>query len=500
MEQGRGIYGIDLGTTYCCIAQIDRFGQPVVLRNFEGDYTTPSAVYFEDRDNIIVGKEAKEMLATEPENTVVFVKRDMGNDANQQNNTQIRDVVITCPAYFGTKERLQTRKAGEMAGLNVLSIINEPTAAAIAYGIRQHERRTFIVYDLGGGTFDVTFLVADHGSIEVVATGGDHHLGGADWDKKLATYLLTAFNMDNGTDYHLDDDPLLHGALMLDAENKKKLLTAKTSVKWNFAYGGKNARIDITREQFNDITSDLLEQTIDALYDVLDVAAAKGFNRFDELILVGGSSRMPQVKERIDREFGCDARLNDPDDIVAKGAAIYAMNQQFAKGMESYQKGLQRMPPESIGKNFVHVVNVTSKTYGLRMVQGENNEPIIRNFLFANTPLPCSATIYGSTVYDGQTGLESVIYESDLTDPVNDAIVPLECGVLINESNLDFKGHYYPKGTETCSTFTVDAEGILSAHVEVGNDVLDYTLQLKGVPSEQEVMVSKSMIASKNIQ
>lgn len=529
MEQERAVYGIDLGTTYSCISMIDRFDQPVVLRNFEGDSITPSAVYFENKDDIIIGKEAKGMLATEPDNTVVFIKREIGNDvafdkeanslpfhydpseisamilkklvndANQQNNTNIRDVVITCPAYFGTKERMQTKQAGEIAGLNVLSIINEPTAAAIAYGIKQQEHRSFIVYDLGGGTFDVTYLVADRGNIEVIATGGDHHLGGIDWDTKLAQYLLMAFNQANGTHYNLEDDPILYNTLILEAESKKKLLTAKSSVKWNFSYRGGNVRLEITQQQFNDITSELLDQTIDALFDVLDIAASKGHNTFDEILLVGGSSRMPQIKERIDNELNCDSRLNDPDEIVAKGAAVYAMNQAFRRNQESYQKGLSKKCPMPLGKSMAKVVNVTSKTYGLRMLYKNTDILHIHNFLFANTPLPCTGKVYGSTSCENQRQMSSAIYESDLTDRVNDENVPLECGMLIDERMLKITQDF-PKGTQSVTEFHINEEGILSVRLTVGRDTIDYILQLKGVRTNDQLIVSKQLIASKNIQ
>ena len=197
-DKSRAVYGIDLGTTYSCISQVDKFDQAVVLRNFEGDSTTPSVVYFESEENMIVGKEAKGMLPIEPEKTVSFIKRQIGNDeafdknknttpyhcdpveisalilkklvkdANDlgDNPEPITDVVITCPAYFGNKERLQTKQAGISAGLNVLAIINEPTAAAISYGLKVDQRRTILVYDLGGGTFDVTIIVVN---------GGGHH-------------------------------------------------------------------------------------------------------------------------------------------------------------------------------------------------------------------------------------------------------------------------------------------------------------------------------------
>lgn len=226
MDKTRAVYGIDLGTTYSCIAQVDQFDQAVVLRNFESDSITPSVVYFEDENNVMVGKDAKDMLNSEPEKAVSFIKREMGNDAafdKSANNTPyhfdpseisafilkklvkdandangypepIKDVVITCPAYFGNKERMQTKQAGIIAGLNVLAIINEPTAAAIAYGTKVEDRKTILVYDLGGGTFDVTIILVNKGAIKVIATGGDHHLGGVDWDTEVANWLLDQFN------------------------------------------------------------------------------------------------------------------------------------------------------------------------------------------------------------------------------------------------------------------------------------------------------------------
>lgn len=259
MDKSRAVYGIDLGTTYSCIAQVDQFDQAIVLRNFEGDATTPSVVYFEDENNVLVGKDAKAMLETEPEKAVSFIKREMGNDAafDKSLNTTpyhldpseisalilkklvkdandangfpepIKDVVITCPAYFGNKERMQTKQAGIIAGLNVLSIINEPTAAAIAYGTKVDERKTILVYDLGGGTFDVTIILVNKGAIKVIATGGDHHLGGVDWDTELASYMLDAFNSANDTNFSFDGDTMLKNTLLNMAENKKKLLTGK---------------------------------------------------------------------------------------------------------------------------------------------------------------------------------------------------------------------------------------------------------------------------------
>jgi len=210
------VFGIDLGTTYSCIAQVDEYGKPVVLANFENERTTPSVVFFEDDGSKIVGLEAKNMLKTDPQKVVSFIKRNMGDpnflfihneiqykpeeissfilkklvkDASEKVGFEIKDVVITCPAYFGINEKEATKIAGEIAGLNVKSIINEPTAAALTYGIDHVQDQTVLVYDLGGGTFDITMIQVKPEAIDVVVTGGDHNLGGKLWDDALMSYF-----------------------------------------------------------------------------------------------------------------------------------------------------------------------------------------------------------------------------------------------------------------------------------------------------------------------
>ena len=537
MDNSRAVYGIDLGTTYSCIAQVDRFDQAVVLRNFEGDSTTPSAVYFDadDPDKVVVGKEAKGMLAVEPENTVVFVKRDMGNDIafDKANNhfphhydpteisafilrklvqdanalgdspVPINDVVITCPAYFGTKERMQTKQAGLSAGLNVLAIINEPTAAAISYGVRLDKRQTVLVYDLGGGTFDVTYITVDHGAIRVVATGGDHHLGGVDWDTALAKYMLTIFNAQNGTDYSLDDDPILRNSLMIEAEMRKKNLTARESVNWNFSYRGKNLRITITRDDFYQLTDDLLYLTIEKTKEVLENARREGFGQPDTVLLVGGSSKMPQVKACVDREFGCDAKFHDPDECVAKGAAVFAMNEAYTKALRDYEDGESDAKPKALTGDRTTVRNVTSKTYGnLINYRDNDNEPyrlVVHNLIFANTPLPTTCTVDGWLIKDNQSSLLIDIYESDYTDSGTERIVDPDTCRDLDHQQLPLTKNY-PKGEPTQTTFSISEEGILSVSVTVGIDRIDFQLHITGVKTERELVASKMLVMSKTIE
>jgi len=533
MDDSRLVFGIDLGTTYSCVAQVDKFDQAVVLKNFEGNNTTPSVVYFGDDASEIVGAEAKELSKLEPEKTVSLIKRSISTDADYNKPTKfprgldptdisayilkkivadannsghypepVKDVVITCPAYFGTKERLRTKQAGEIAGLNVIKIINEPTAAAIAYGMRVADEKIIMVYDLGGGTFDVTIIRVKGGIITVIATGGDHHLGGTDWDNKLAQYFLSQVNEKNGTSHTMDTDKKLRNELMITAEDKKKTLSAKQTANAVITFDGKSTRVEITREQFDSFTAFLLEETIEKTREVKELAAKKGFSRIDEVLLVGGSSRMPQIKARVDAEFNCDAKLSDPDECVAKGAAIFAMNEAFAIAMEEYTEGTRDERPVSIGQaTRTRVLNVTSKTYGLGILQ--DGKDMVSNLIFANSLLDGNCKHEGEyyTVEDNQSGILLPIYESDVTDPVDEKTihpglaVPLDDGKP-NSLKLTKK---WPKGTPIKVTFEICTEGILHVHGKVDVDTIEFQMKIKGVKDESELQKAKQMLAGSNL-
>lgn len=521
-DESRAVYGIDLGTTYSCIAQVDKFDQPIVLTNFEGEQTTPSAVYFERENKTIVGSEAKGMLMVEPHNTVVFVKRSMGNDdafdkaanafpyhydpseisalilkklvkdANDlgDNPQPIKKVVITCPAYFGTKERMQTKQAGEIAGLEVLGIINEPTAAAIAYGLKVEERKTVLVYDLGGGTFDVTIINVNNGAIKVIATGGDHHLGGVDWDTEVANYMLEQFNAQNGTNYTMDDEELKY-TLLLEAETKKKQLTHKDSVKCNIQYDGMSARFEISLELFDALTLSHLDETIEATKKVLEIAREKGYTDKPEFLLVGGSSRMQQVKKRVDAEFDCDSKLSDPDQCVAKGAAVYAMNEAYSKAIMDAEEG-EGVKPSPLRGPRTRVVNVTSKTYGTDVTDGNGN-PYVENLIFANSSLPARFQQTFTTSYDNQHGISMKVFESDFTNPESEKYVEEKFCTLLEDRVLNITQNW-PKGTPINVVFDVDSEGILHVHANVHEEELNFSLTIKGVKSEEALCKSRISI------
>ena len=353
----QGIFGIDLGTTYSVVGYIDETGRAAVTRNGQGSDTTPSVVFFENEDNVVVGATAKAAAGQYPEQVVSLIKREMGereyhrtffgiehtppsisaiilealaHEAEEDTGRKVTDVVITVPAYFGLLEKDATRKAGEIAGLNVIGIVPEPVAAALQYGISGSADGTaFLVYDLGGGTFDISLIQMTDTSIEVLVVGGDHRLGGADWDEKLLEHLVDQTIAQSGDDSLRDDEPMLQD-LRIMAEDMKKALSSVETKTQIVRYTGSPAKIIVSRAQFEEMTADLLDETIRITKRTLAEAEDKypGIQqRISEVLLVGGSSRMPAVSAALRKEFGWDPKLADPDLAVAKGAALYAAGQ-----------------------------------------------------------------------------------------------------------------------------------------------------------------------------
>src|SRR5437868_2726037 len=320
------VYGIDLGTTYSAIAYVDEHGKPVIVPNQESERITPSVVLF-DGENIIVGDTAKESAKVEPHRVVSRIKQHMGDphfvfeyegqvfspedissfilrkvvgDAEIAlgEDEKITDVVITCPAYFGTAEREATANAGKLAGLNVRAVLNEPTAAAIAYGLEQGEDQVVLVYDLGGGTFDITMIEIKDRLIRVICTGGDHRLGGVLWDESIVMYLAEQFAAQTSEPTDPLDDPEVLNDLFLQAERGKKTLTQREKAPFRVTHAGRQARVELDRDKFEEITQHLLDRTIELTQEMLADAQAKGHESFDKIILVGGATRMPQVIAR----------------------------------------------------------------------------------------------------------------------------------------------------------------------------------------------------------
>lgn len=351
----QAVYGIDLGTTYSVIAYVDESGRPSVVENQYGQNTTPSVVYFETDTNVVVGSVAKESALLSPESVVSLVKRQMGNPDYSQtffgveysapavsalvlkalaasvekDGRSMGKVVITVPAYFGMLEKEATRQAGEIAGLDVIGIVPEPVAAALSYGLGgAADGKTVVVFDLGGGTFDVTVMRIGE-RIEVLAVGGEHNLGGANWDEVLFEHLVDEVIAQSGDESVREDDHTMQDIWNL-AEKTKKELSAAESRNAIIRVGGRPAKVTVTRALFEQLTASLVEQTIDITRRTLAEAEAlyPGVQaEITDVLLVGGSCKMPVIQRAVSEAFRWKAELADPDLAVAKGAALYAAGQ-----------------------------------------------------------------------------------------------------------------------------------------------------------------------------
>ena len=345
------IIGIDLGTTNSCVSVIEG-GEPVVITNSEGSRTTPSVVAFTKDGERLVGQLAKNQAVTNPEKTVISIKRHMGSDykvdidgkkytpqeisamilqklktdAEAYLGEKVSDAVITVPAYFTDSQRQATKDAGQIAGLKVHRIINEPTAAALAYGIDKEEEQKIVVYDLGGGTFDVSVIEIGDGVQEVLATAGNNHLGGDDFDQRVIDYLKGEFKKSDGID--LGSDKFAMQRLKDEAEKAKIALSNSTSVNVNIPYitadatGPKHLNVTLTRAKFNELTADLVESTMGPLKQAISDSGLDK-NEIDKILLVGGSTRIPAVQDAVKNFLGKEPFKGiNPDECVAIGASI----------------------------------------------------------------------------------------------------------------------------------------------------------------------------------
>jgi len=517
-RQGTGneVFGIDLGTTYSAIAWLDENGKATIIPNAEGTNTTPSVVYFESATNIVVGEVAKDSIAIEPAKVVSLIKREMGRtdffvdgvdeagapkkwspieisalilkklvqDASAMSGCDVKKVIITCPAYFGTEEHKATKLAGEAAGLEVLNIINEPTAAALAYGIKLDEPKTVVVYDLGGGTFDVTIVRVKDNQIENICTGGDQRLGGGDWDRAFVDYLVEKWREQTGNQDPILDDIKVLNQLMLLAEKNKKLLSGKEKVRVVVAPEGYDkAIIEVTREDFDRITESLLQQTIDATNKMIDDAAKKtGVEKFvfDELLMVGGSTFMPQVAARLEKEYGMKPIVFDPNQAVAKGAAI------FASLPATSGPGGETTPPP--------VINILSKSYGVvakrggkdvvfnlllkqqPQTDGKTNAKFVQRF---GTDIPNQHTIE-IKITEGEVGL--FIANAEISK--DQRIAELEDVSILQTARLDLPPDL-PAHDPVDVTFEIDSNMILNVsavHVATGKKI---EVRVEGVQMEK---------------
>lgn len=412
------VIGIDLGTTNSCVAVMEG-GEPVVIANPEGNRTTPSVVAFSKTGERLVGQVAKRQAITNPERTVISIKRDMGTDrkvkiddktytpqevsamvlqklkadAEAYLGETITQAVITVPAYFSDSQRQATKDAGKIAGLEVLRIINEPTAAALAYGLDKEHDQKIMVYDLGGGTFDVSILEIGDGVFEVLATNGNNRLGGDDFDQRVMDYLADTFKRENGID--LRNDKMAMQRLKEAAEKAKVELSGVATSNVNLPFitadasGPKHLDVTLTRAKFDELTADLVEKTMGPTKQAMQDAGMTP-DKIDKILLVGGSTRIPAVQDAVKKYLGKDPFKGiNPDECVAVGAAI--------------QAGV--LTGEVTG---LLLLDVTPLSLGIETLGG-----VFTKLIERNTTIPTKKSQVFSTAADGQTSVEVHVLQGE---------------------------------------------------------------------------------------
>ncbi len=483
----RKAVGIDLGTTFCAVAHVDAYGKPQIIPNSESERITPSVILF-DGLNAIVGTTAKQNAVAEPEKIVDFVKREMGkskaqfhrefngkvysaeelsalilkklkSDAEKYLGETVTDAVITVPAYFNDAERTATLHAGQLAGLNVLQVINEPTSAALAYGLdKLHSSQTVFVFDLGGGTFDVTIMKIEDNHIRMIASNGDHRLGGKDWDDVIVNWVADEFDAIHG------ENPLLDLQSYQDLYNRaltaKIQLSSRTRTTIVHSFNGKSVKLDLTREDFENRCRHLLEKC-KTICEIVMQEAQMQWTGIDRILLTGGMTRMPSVRDMVSGISNVPAAADvSPDEAVAIGAAIQGilslLTEEDKLGERSLPVEVRDQFSDDAGQ-LIKVTNITTHTLGVVLWDDGKIEEYVFPMIRKMTAIPFETKNSFGTAKSNMKNAIVRVVEGEST-------VPSECTPLgICDIELP---PFLPKGSPVELTYTYNESQVLEVIVE----------------------------------
>jgi molecular chaperone DnaK len=515
-EQKSRVVGIDLGTTFSAIAHVNEFGKAEIIANNESERITPSVILFDSAEDVTVGSVAKQNAVAEPEKIVEFVKREMGkgldeysrkffgkqysaeglsaiilmklkNDAEKRLGISIKDAVITVPAFFDGRQREATKNAGKIAGFNVLQVLNEPTTAALAFGINELGKdQDVFVFDLGGGTFDVTVMRIEGNNIKMIATNGDHMLGGKDWDDAIIEYIASVFEEKHGKNPL--EDAHLYQDLQTKAIQSKHNLTKKSETKIVCSYEGNFETIPLTREKFEELTQNLVERCKSLTELVMETDAKMTWDNIDTILLVGGSTRMPMIKQMLQSVSG--KTLNEdlnPDEAVALGAAIQAT---LTKGK---QEGEEPVIVDKTGKSIGPIVAVNSTSHTLGVTATVENKLQVCPIIPKSTEVPCKISddsfITGA---DNQSSIHTDVMEGESS-------IPEQCNKL-GAVLVPGLPPGLPRGTRVTVTFQFDESSMLHASAEVAGRKESALIKVEGGLTKEQVEADTQYMQRVNVE
>lgn len=510
MTQFKKSIGIDLGTTYSCVMHVDSSGQETVVQNAEGNNLTPSVVYIADDGECYVGQEAKNLLASEPDNTIAGIKREMGQDYPMMYagktytpegisalilSSLAQDAVdelgvpkdklhavITVPAYFGVGEKEATAAAAQIAGLYCAELVPEPVAAAFAYSAGNDPTKTSLVYDLGGGTLDVAVVGLHQGQQRVWAVDGESQLGGLDWDGRIQNLLWDKIDeLDNGEDLRLDEDVIVK--VETASETLKKRLTGAESVTERLRFNKETIHIKMSREDFENETRDLLQRSLEAVNRAIVSARRNGSPEPNQVLLVGGSTRMPMIRKALEEHLQIPVLLTDPDKAVAYGAAI--LSAQLLSAQTGQSMMLRGQVVSNAAQN--RITPVIPRSLGIKIHSSQEpwrEESYIQHLIHANQPLPIKNFRYQvATIVNGQERARVQIFEQG---GVAESDRPEDNKLLVDSEVL--LAPNLPEGSPVTITLSISLDGRISLQAQdPQSGRLEFEAFIHGVLDETEI-------------